>query len=62
MVPAFALASYNAGAENQPDAVHVYAIPAGTLNEALTEFLSGLACLSAVVYYRSDSPAAKTTG
>jgi iron complex outermembrane receptor protein len=35
---AFALASHAVVAENQQEAVHAYAIPAGTLNEALTEF------------------------
>ncbi len=35
---AIALASHTAAAENLQDAVHAYAIPAGTLNEALTEF------------------------
>ncbi len=35
---AFALASHAVAAENLQEAVHAYAIPAGTLNEALTEF------------------------
>ena len=35
---AFALASHGVAAENLQEAVHAYAIPAGTLNEALTEF------------------------
>lgn len=35
---AFALASHAVAAENQLEAVHAYAIPAGSLNEALTEF------------------------
>ncbi len=35
---ALVLASHAAAAENPQDTVHAYAIPAGTLNEALTEF------------------------